>query len=219
MVKLSTPLIILFILGAAVLVGAGYFFWSGDGGKLPEFIESSIRLGTDSGESFSPAISSGVEVYQGTLPCADCEGIQTTLTLDPAPDGQLGSSYQMSSTYLGKSTAPIIVEGYWLLRGSQVFPNSTFSPPRNFLVLDMGTPSQVIYLVEDDTLTQLDSDGNEIDAGPGINFTLTRVGASTGTTEAPSVDDPSSIGESVESFRVPDELVQPGPTPPPPDLQ
>jgi copper homeostasis protein (lipoprotein) len=38
-----------------------------------------------------------ISVYEGTLPCADCEGIETILKLDVADN-----TFQLSSTYKGK---------------------------------------------------------------------------------------------------------------------
>lgn len=44
-------------------------------------------------------------VYKGTLPCADCEGIETVLTLSE------DHSYQLSTTYLGKDATPFQQQG------------------------------------------------------------------------------------------------------------
>ena len=40
-------------------------------------------------------------VYQGVLPCADCAGIKTTLTLYRDQDGK-ASRYELDQAYLGK---------------------------------------------------------------------------------------------------------------------
>ena len=44
-------------------------------------------------------------VYQGTLPCADCEGIKTVITL------LKDNSYKRATTYLGKSDKDIHESG------------------------------------------------------------------------------------------------------------
>jgi copper homeostasis protein (lipoprotein) len=49
--------------------------------------------------------------YEGTLPCADCPGLQTLITLNP--DG----TFYMEEFYLERSDEPIITEGEWLLDG------------------------------------------------------------------------------------------------------
>ena len=54
--------------------------------------------------------------YSGVLPCADCEGIQTTVTLNA--DG----TYERTLLYIGKSADPIRQSGQfsWNTAGSAV---------------------------------------------------------------------------------------------------
>ena len=49
--------------------------------------------------------------YEGTLPCADCPGLQTLITFNS--DG----SFYMKETYLESDVEPIITEGKWVLSG------------------------------------------------------------------------------------------------------
>lgn len=44
-------------------------------------------------------------VYQGILPCADCEGIETTVTLHK------GNRYTLRSVYLGADQPPMVETG------------------------------------------------------------------------------------------------------------
>lgn len=119
--------------------------------------------------------------YQGTLPCADCEGLQTTLTLDPSPDGQpldrIGSTYQMTEAYLGKSVASIQTSGSWILQNPLAYPTSKLDSNQILLVLDHLNPDKrtIFWLKTQTSLVQLDADGNEIDSP--LNFTLTLEGA------------------------------------------
>lgn len=53
-------------------------------------------------------------VYEGTLPCADCDGILTTLSLHP------DSTYEMRSEYLGKKDATFDEKGTFTVSKDQV---------------------------------------------------------------------------------------------------
>lgn len=83
--------------------------------------------------------------YNGIVPCADCEGIETALTLHE--DG----TYLLKTKYLGKSETINMVNGAfsWNDAGSVITLNG----------IDNG-PSQ--YLVGENGLVQLDLQGNRI---------------------------------------------------------
>lgn len=57
--------------------------------------------------------------YTGTIPCDDCEGRQTTITLNR------DLSFSAKATYLGKSTAPYEAQGTfkWLDDGTRIKMN------------------------------------------------------------------------------------------------
>ena len=84
--------------------------------------------------------------YTGTLPCADCEGILTTLTLDQ------NLNYKRATTYLGKTMTPHIETGKftWDKGGSTIFLQNA----------DKSSPNR--YLVGENHLKQLDMEGNVI---------------------------------------------------------
>lgn len=84
--------------------------------------------------------------YKGTLPCADCEGIQTELTLNN--DG----TYQIQSEYKGR-TDKTKVE----LKG-----NYTWQDNGNVIVLSGIMDGPSMYRVSENMLTQLDMSGNTI---------------------------------------------------------
>lgn len=56
--------------------------------------------------------------YEGTLPCADCPGLLTLITLNP--DG----TFDMEETYLESDVEKIITEGTWVLDGDIIKFNS-----------------------------------------------------------------------------------------------
>lgn len=96
--------------------------------------------------------------YAGTLPCADCEGIQTELML--AADG----SYTLRRTYLGKANQkPVTETGTWQATNGNAG-----------LLLNADNPDRrVEYRFTDgNTLTLLGRDGKELDAK--LNYTLTK---------------------------------------------
>jgi heat shock protein HslJ len=83
--------------------------------------------------------------YSGVLPCADCEGIQTTVTL------QQDGHYTRQATYLGKSAVPVTDAGSfaWDDAGRLVTQNS-------------ADGSEQMYQVGEERLFHLDEDGNRI---------------------------------------------------------
>ena len=78
--------------------------------------------------------------YQGIIPCADCEGIQTVVTLHN------DMTYAFSATYLGKPGKPFTMTGTFswneagntvILAGLENRPNKYFVGERYLLQLDM----------------------------------------------------------------------------------
>lgn len=84
--------------------------------------------------------------YKGTVPCADCEGIETTISIGT------DSSYTLTLSYLGKKEAAVVEK------------KGTFSwNDAGSIILLSGIsdgPSQ--YLVGENKLIQLDLAGNRI---------------------------------------------------------
>lgn len=83
--------------------------------------------------------------YSGTLPCADCDGIETTITL--RGDG----TFEREQRYLGKPGAPLTDSGQfaWNDAGSTV----TLAP---------GSATAQMYQVGENQLFHLDRAGNRI---------------------------------------------------------
>jgi uncharacterized lipoprotein NlpE involved in copper resistance len=83
--------------------------------------------------------------YKGTLPCADCEGIATEITLNK------DNSYLIKTTYLGKENKTTVEKGnfIWNDLGSIVTLTGIKNKPNK-------------YIVGENKLIQLDIDGNKI---------------------------------------------------------
>jgi len=94
--------------------------------------------------------------YRGVLPCADCEGIDTTLTLNS--DGRWTSQ----ARYLGKDDKVFSEQGSftWDERGGSVTLSGT-EPAR--------------YLVGENRLIRLASDGSRITGALADHYVLTKV--------------------------------------------
>lgn len=95
--------------------------------------------------------------YKGVVPCADCEGIDTSLTLNT------DNSYQLSTMYLGKSTTPFQQQGQfeWDATGSVIR-----------LLNQKDGPA--LYKVGENQLIQLDMEGQRITGNLADNYKLTK---------------------------------------------
>jgi heat shock protein HslJ/uncharacterized lipoprotein NlpE involved in copper resistance len=98
-----------------------------------------------------------IGTYKGTVPCADCEGIETTLTLLDS------SNYKLESTYKGKSKTPFVNKGSysWNDTGTKIKLNG---------IKDGEGAGQ--YLVIENGLIQLDLNGNRVTGQLGRNYLL-----------------------------------------------
>lgn len=86
--------------------------------------------------------------FKGTLPCADCAGIETSLLLVQKDEGTAEGSYVLMETFTGKSADPVVSEGSWTtLRGTAANPDDTVYE------LDPANPGQARDFVKVDNLT------------------------------------------------------------------
>ena len=92
-------------------------------------------------------------VYKGTLPAADCPGIETTLTLKP--DG----TYSLHEEYLERD-ARFDAEGAYTLHGNLL----TLTPSEG------GQPQY--YKVEENRLRRLDAEKQPVTGALADNYTL-----------------------------------------------
>jgi copper homeostasis protein (lipoprotein) len=115
-------------------------------------------------------------VYKGTLPCADCEGLDTVLRL--YAKGKFDTTYAFyvrTQTYKGAPKGDVTYSdrGDWaVLRGDAEDENATVYQ----LNPDDEQHSESLLLQDNgDSLVQLDRDQKPIDST--LNLTLTKVGA------------------------------------------
>lgn len=94
-------------------------------------------------------------VYSGNIPCADCAGIMTFLSLDP------GMTYRIEETYIGKSDTAYLNKGTWKRDGDKI-------------ELYDNDKIRVSYLAEGDNLLQLDIEGRRISGNLGDRYRLVR---------------------------------------------
>ncbi len=97
-------------------------------------------------------------IYFGSLPCADCVGIKTSLALNK------NGSYMLITQYLGKSEREFVEKGKFTW-GEKA--NTIVLTPKN------GATAQQ-YLVDENVLIQLDSNGNRIAGKQAERYILRR---------------------------------------------
>ena len=114
--------------------------------------------------------------YKGTLPCADCQGIQTELTLNN------DNTYVLSTKYLGKDSISNVENGSfsWNKEGNAI----TLADAKN-------KPGQ--YFVGENRVTQLDMSGNKITGALTDNYILAKQPANLNT-------DKKSSAQLVETY-------------------
>ncbi|MDQ8034816.1 MAG: copper resistance protein NlpE, partial [Bordetella sp.] len=95
-------------------------------------------------------------MYEGTLPCADCPGIRTRLTL------MQDNTYQLQTQYLDRQAAPQTVQGrfIWMQDGVTIQLDAAGSNQR--------------YLVGEQRLTLLYQDGSLPTGTMAQHYVLTR---------------------------------------------
>lgn len=100
-----------------------------------------------------------VGTYRGTLPCANCEGMQTELTLNK------NKTYDLIIRYLGKKDDAFVITDKF-----------TISKEGNTITLgglkEEAQPSQ--YLIGENSLTQLDMTGKKIEGALAEKYVLVK---------------------------------------------
>lgn len=94
--------------------------------------------------------------YTGVIPAADGEGIDVSITL------QNGSNYIRKYSYIGKELAPIAEEGEF-----------EWDADGNRITL-IGATAPNTYFVGENTLSQLDVNGNKITGELASRYVLTK---------------------------------------------
>lgn len=97
-------------------------------------------------------------IYRGTLPCASCEGIKTTVYLNR------DSTYKIITSYLGKEQ-----------NSQEETGKFTWDKTGTIIKLKDNNSSAVTqYFVGENTLTQLDKSGNKITGTLAPNYILSK---------------------------------------------
>ncbi len=98
-------------------------------------------------------------VYAGTLPCADCEGIETTITL------HTDHTFEQQSVY--KTNRP----------GEKEFADSGtwMNHDGGIIHLKNKSSAGTMYIKTDSTLVQLDGDGKRIEGPVADKFILKKI--------------------------------------------
>lgn len=125
-------------------------------------VESPVQAtsgGTDTLSATSHNAQNSLDVdgtYKGILPCADCNGIETELTL------KKGMTFRLSSKYIGKSETASVIEGNYTWKdGSSI-------------KLDLGKKAPGLYLVKENALVHLDEEGRIIKGPLSKKYILTK---------------------------------------------
>lgn len=98
-------------------------------------------------------------IYEGTLPCADCEAIETMLILNES------NTFSLHETYIkgGEETS------------HQEKGTFTWDSKGSVITLEItGSPDTYQYKVGENRLFALDQDGEEVDGALADNYILTK---------------------------------------------
>jgi copper homeostasis protein (lipoprotein) len=104
-----------------------------------------------------------IGVFVGTLPCADCSGIRTELTLFARGSTSSGTaSYWLKETYLGRPEKDTTFEsgGSWTSEAGQAEPKRTVYR----LTEARSRESRLFLKASDDELRLLDRSGHAIES-------------------------------------------------------
>jgi copper homeostasis protein (lipoprotein) len=121
--------------------------------------------------------------YRGLLPCADCPGIDTVLSLfTKSPKDLAPTRYLLKRTYQDRGNT-IAEAGTWtVLRGTPDNPDATVYQLKS----SAGGQVTNFLRVSDDEILQLDSERRRIDAK--LNFSLQKIAPKASPTHTPNGD-------------------------------
>jgi len=101
--------------------------------------------------------------YTGTIPCADCEGIQKTITINK------DKTFIATDTYLGKEDAEHISKGI-------------FKWSEDGRIIVLSDANRTSFLVTENIITQLDKSGNKITGKMAKKYILKKQNTTIATT-------------------------------------
>lgn len=144
----------------------------------PDTSVSPMKINPDTSASLPTADNSMTSLdwagtYKGVTPCADCEGIETMITLNS------DKTYSLNTKYLGKKDAKAMVRSGsfdWSADGGQITLKGVTNAPAQ-------------YKVGENKLIQLDMKGKMIEGALAAKYILTKQSADTATVaNAPITD-------------------------------
>ena len=109
------------------------------------------------------------KIYFGTLPCDNCDGIETTLSLTSEEDSLDKGSFFLVKARLGTSEPAEQTSGSWILTANE--NSSTTSASLIVLTSDEGL-QQTYEKINDKSIVQLKENGDRIGSGE-ENYNLT----------------------------------------------
>ncbi|MBL7250290.1 copper resistance protein NlpE [Alloalcanivorax sp. C16-2] len=129
-------------------------------------LAATLGLAACQSQPLDPKASS--TVYQGVLPCADCAGIKTTLTLYRDQDGE-ASRFELRQQYLdrGQAGSGQVERGNWVSQRMQLDGQSY-----PLYVLNPEQPEEQFRFVQNrrNAVEMLNAEGQRIDSD--LNYTL-----------------------------------------------
>ncbi|MDR0659901.1 MAG: copper resistance protein NlpE [Prevotellaceae bacterium] len=136
---------------------------SGNKNKTQDFTENqttthAVRANGALPSNINDLLENYMGTYEGVVPCADCSGIDTKLTLNS------DYTYSMTATYQGKGDGNVFKRtGKWKINESL-----------DVVTLDFDKPQDLTKykIVDNNTLQMLDKEGKEITSSH--NYFLTK---------------------------------------------
>lgn len=126
-------------------------------GTLPEVTTDSVMDPKPDAAHNSENSLDWPGTYSGTLPCGDCKGIKTDITITT------DKTYSLSSQYLGKEDKPHVYKGTF-----------AWDDAKNVITLD-AEGDHLKFKVQEGSLKKLDKFGDAEQGGPASAYILNKV--------------------------------------------
>lgn len=105
------------------------------------------------------------KIYFGVLPCSECAGVETALSLSNAKENAANGTFVITKTYLESDRQTVEYSGTWS------FSESENENSNNIFALTLDDGTQEMYeQVDLETLVLLDENGLQVQDGE--NYTL-----------------------------------------------
>lgn len=109
------------------------------------------------------------KTYTGTFPCADCTGVETSLSLSQKNENTLEGTFTMAQQYLGRENDILMASGNWTTqRGNVTNPDATIIT----LNPEDEEKAELYLQVDAIHLEKLDKEGNKMTPAGSYILTL-----------------------------------------------